>query len=138
MNAVWSREFLMALASFVLPVAAGAALLYRRLLRSHLCRRKNRVRVTKASMRRVMEEAAQPAAVRPPAEIRPSAPPTLHTLEQPLANLRQSLVAFRTSIQESRSALGVLQECDSRFSLDLGRASQVMHHAFTNSQQRVA
>ena len=132
MDAVWSREFLMALASFLTPVVVGAALLYRRVSRSHLCRRKNRVLVTKASMRRVMEDRAQPAAdIRPSAEIRPSAPRPLHTLEQPLANLRQCLVAFRTSIQQSRSALGVLQECDSQFSLDLGRASQVMHHAFT-------
>ena len=139
MDAVWSRQFLVALASFLTPVTLATVFVYRRMLHSPLCRRKNRGAVTKASMRLVMEEAAPPAAdVAPPAAIRPAAPTRLHTLEQPLANLRQCLVAFRTSIQESRSALGVLQECDSQFSLDLGRASQAMHHAFTNSQQRVA
>jgi hypothetical protein len=47
-----------------------------------------------------------------------------------MANLRQRLVEFRTSIQQSCDALEELQECDSRFSLDLSRAREVMHHAF--------
>jgi hypothetical protein len=131
MDALWSREFLLALAGFLAPVTIAALLVYRCVLHSKLVRRQKRVLETQAKMRRVMEEAAQPVAdVRPPTDIRAPAPRTLHTLEQPLANLRQCLVAFRSSIQESRSALGVLQECDSRFSLDLGRASELMHHAF--------
>jgi hypothetical protein len=132
MDALWSREFLIALAGFLTPVTIATVFVYRCVLHSKLCRRQERVLVTQAKMLRVMGEAAPPAEdVRPPADTCPPAPRTLHTLEEPLANLRQCLVAFRTSIQESRSALGVLQECDSRFSLDLGRASQVMHHAFT-------
>lgn len=129
----------MALAAFLTPVTVATVFVYRRLLHSNLWRRQKRVMVTKASMRRVLEEVPQRApGLRLPADARPPSPRTLTTLEQPLANLRQCLVAFRTSIQESRSALGVLQECDSQFSVDLGRASQVMHHAFTNSQKRVA
>lgn len=133
MDVVWSREFLVALLSFMAPVMLGAALVCRRMLKSDLRRRRNRVRMTEAHARRALGEgplvAAVPAAAAVVAD--PVAPATLQSLEQPLENLRQCLVAFRSSIQQSRSALAELQECDSRFSLDLGRASQVMHHAFT-------
>lgn len=133
MDAVWSREFLMALAAFLTPVTIATVLVYRRVLRSNLWRKQQRVRMAQTAMRRALEKDAAQAArdVRPVGNTCPPAARAIHTLEQPLANLRQCLVAFRASIQESRSALGVLQECDSRFSLDLGRASQVMHHAFT-------
>ena len=123
---LWSREFLVALLCFLSPMSLAAGLLYRRLRKSDLCRRRKRVEVTRASVRRLLEPAApEVLAVAPQ-----TAPVALQSLRQPLANLRQCLVEFRTSIQHSRSALGELQECDSRFSLDLGRASEAMQHAF--------
>ena len=129
MDAVWSREFLIAVAGFLAPMALAAALVYRRMIKSDLRRTCSRVRVTEARVRRALEQAA-PVADIPVLPAQPAAPAPLQSLQQPLANLRQCLVAFRSSIQESRSALGFLQECDRGFSLDLGRASQVMHHAF--------
>ena len=127
MDVVWSREFLVALLCFLTPMAMAAGLVYRRVRKSDLCRRRKRVQMTEASVRRVLEQAAPQAMT----VARQTAPVTLQSLQQPLENLRQCLVEFRTSIQHSRTALGELQECDSRFSLDLGRASQAMHHAFT-------
>jgi hypothetical protein len=129
MDVVWSREFQVALLCFLTPMALAAGLVYRRVWKSDLRRRRKRIQVTQASVRRVLEQSAPPVvAVAAPAKADPQA---LHSLQQPLENLRQCLVEFRTSIQQSRSALGTLQECDCRFSVDLNRASELMHHAFT-------
>ena len=125
MHAVWSREFGFALLGFLTPTAIAAGLVYRRLLKSNRCR--------KHAERRVTEACAQYVSVTPPTEaavpVHASAV-SVESIRQPLDNLRQRLVEFRGSIQQSVSALGQLQECDCRFSVDLGRASEVMHRAF--------
>ena len=138
MAVVWSHEFLVALLCFLVPMAIGALLVYRRVVKSHLVRRRKRKAVTEATVRQVLEQAqpavaapvVQPAIATPVTHDEPAAAP-LPSLQQSLENLRRTLVEFRGSLQHSRSALGELQDCDCQFSEDLGRASEVMHHAFS-------
>lgn len=125
MHAVWSREFALALLGFLTPTAIAAGLVYRRLLKSNRCRKHVERRVTEACAQYV---AAEPEPIAEPVHAGAVA---VESIRQPLANLRQRLVEFRGSIQQSVTALGELQECDCRFSMDLNRASELMHRAFS-------
>ncbi len=131
MHAVWSREFGFALLGFLMPTAIAAGLVYRRLLKSNRCRKRVERRLTEACAQYVAAEPvriAQPACIAEPVHAGAVA---VESFRQPLDNLRQRLVEFRGSIQQSVSALGQLQECDCRFSMDLNRASELMHRAFS-------
>lgn len=125
MHAVWSREFALALLGFLTPTAIAAGLVYRRLLKSNRCRKRVERRVTEACAQYV---AAEPEQIAEPVHAGGVA---VESIRQPLDNLRQRLVEFRGSIQQSVTALGELQECDCRFSMDLNRASELMHRAFS-------
>jgi len=125
MHAVWSREFGLALLGFLMPTTIAAAFVYRRLLKSNRCRKRVERRVTEACAQYV---AAEPERAPEPVHV---GAVTVESIRQPLDNLRQRLVEFRGSIQQSVNALGQLQECDCRFSMDLGRASEMMHRAFS-------
>ncbi|HEY1240186.1 MAG TPA: hypothetical protein VGF16_06495 [Bryobacteraceae bacterium] len=127
MHALWSREFGLALLGFLVPTAIAAGFVYRRLLKSSRCRKGVERRVTEACAQYVLDT-AEP--VRVEVTVHAGAV-TVQSIRQPLDNLRQRLVEFRGSIQQSVSALGQLQECDCRFSMDLGRASELMHRAFS-------
>ena len=135
MDVVWSRDFLIALLAFVTPMALAALLVYRRVVKSDLVRRRMRMKMTEATVRRVLQPVETPAVVAAP--VVDAAPPTTaaaaseQSLQQSLENLRQVLMDFRSSIQHSRSALEDLRESDCQFSEDLGRASEVMQHAFS-------
>ena len=125
MHAVWSREFALALLGFLTPTAIAAGLVYRRLLKSNRCRKRVERRVTEACAQYV---AAEPEPIAQPIHAGGVA---VELIRQPLDTLRQRLVEFRGSIQQSVTALGELQECDCRFSTDLNRASELMHRAFS-------
>ena len=136
MDVVWSRDFLIALLSFVTPTALAALLVYRRMVRSDLVRRRMRMKMTEATVRRALQPSEPPPApavvVAPVATApAPAAVASGQSLQQSLENLRRVLMDFRSSIQHSRNALEELQESDCQFSQDLGRASEVMQHAFS-------
>ena len=141
MDVVWSREFLIALLSFVTPTALAALLVYRRMVKSDLVRRRMRVKMTEATVRRALQASEPPRApavvVEPVVAAAPAMAPAAaavasgQSLQQSLENLRRVLMDFRSSIQHSRSALEDLRERDCQFSQDLGRASEVMQHAFS-------
>jgi len=134
MDAVRSWEFLFALVGFLAPTAIAAGLVYRRIVRSPSCRRPGRASLTDARIQQIAEPAPppppEPAVVA--VEVAPPepAPVSLESMRQPLANLKQRLVEFRASIQQTSSALEKLQDCDCRFSMDLTRLSETME-AFT-------
>ena len=144
MDAVWSREFVVAVVCFVTPVALAAGLVYRRVLKSDLRRRRRPQKVTVGGVAAPARTQTAPvvkpdtpeatpavaAAPEPSAAAKQAGPVKRESLEESLENLRQSLLEFRSSIQHSRNALGELQACDCRFSMDLNRASEVMEHAF--------
>ena len=126
MDALWSREFVIALISFLAPTAFGAGLVYRRMLKSVMRRRTVHRKISDACARYVLDHPGTQAEAAPGE----AATRSLKPIQQPLENLKQRLVEFRTSIQQSRHALGQLQECDCRFSVDLGHAGDVMQQAF--------
>ncbi|HLK49829.1 MAG TPA: hypothetical protein VKT49_16920 [Bryobacteraceae bacterium] len=129
MAVVWSREFLITLLCFLTPTVIAALLVYRRVAKSQLVRRRKRKAVTEAVVRQVLEQ-AQPT-IAPLVAQQETAAASHASLQESLENLRRCLVEFRGSLQHSRSALGELHDRDCEFSEDLGRASEVMHHAFS-------
>src|SRR5689334_11763675 len=106
MDLVWSREFQIALLCFLLPIAM-AAVLYRRVLKSRLGRRRPWL-VGEVGLRRVLDQPEPQSQLQP--EPQPvlrmadvphaAAPPTRESLDQSLENLRRTLVEFQGAIQQ--------------------------------------
>jgi hypothetical protein len=131
MDAVWSREFQIALLCVLAPMAMAAVVVYRRVRKSRRGRRR-RWLSSEVGLRRVLDQAEPQPEPQPMLRMarvpHATAPPTPESLRESLQNLRRTLVEFQEAIQQSRTALGDRQECDSRFSADLNRAKEVMHH----------
>src|SRR5690242_524141 len=121
MDAVWSREFLVALLVFLVPTAVAAGFAYRWIRRSSLCRK--RVASLPESLPKVSDKSEAAAPARP------------QSIHDALEKLKQRLVEFRTLIQRSRSALDSLQECDSRFTSDLQRARETLRRPISQATQ---
>lgn len=150
MDSIWSADFLLALLCFIAPTTIAAGFVYRRLWKSAKRRHHVERTVSGACARYVSDApapqaaaaaeapASMPAEVSEASEIRAAGSTgtvQLDSVRQPLENLRQRLVEFRMSIHQALNALGKLQESDSRFSMDLGRASDVMHQAFLSAPE---
>jgi uncharacterized membrane protein len=146
MDVVWSREFQIALLCFLAPMAIAGVVVYCRVRKLRQGRRRPWLS-GEVGLRRVLDQGEPPSQPQPKPQFRPqpepqpklrmagvphaTAPPTPESLRESLQNLRRTLVEFQEAIQQSRTALGNLQECDSRFSADLHRAKEVMHHPFS-------